>query len=273
MSPVAPVIGRLALAFNGSGVWSREQRVWGLRVRSRTFDRALYLWMHRLGLMGRPERAALGRIAKPGMTVLDVGANLGLYSVLLSRLVGPAGKVIAFEPDPGLYALLRENCAANGALNVSAHNLALGSAPERMVLSRLTLNSGDNHLGADAGTTFRRPVEVEVEALDTLMPGLRPDLVKVDVQGWELKVLRGLERMLRTVENVVIFLEVCPKWLRRAGDGPEELHGFLTDMGFRFYSSVDWRELDRAAFVMTTGRLRGQDHVDLLVTRSRLPAR
>lgn len=272
MSPVSPVIGRLAFAFNGSGLWSREQRVWDLSIRARTFDRALYLWMHRLGLMGRPERGALGRLARPGMTVLDVGANLGLYSLLLSRLVGPSGRVVAFEPDPSLHALLCENCAANGAQNVAPHRLALGSAPERMVLSRLTLNSGDNHLGSDAEATFRRPVEVEVASLDTLMPGLRPDLVKVDVQGWELKVLRGMEATLRASDGVGLFLEVCPKWLRRAGDTPEGLHAFLGGLGFRFHSTVDWAELDEASFMGMTRRLRGQDHVDLFVSRGRPPA-
>src|SRR5208283_897383 len=113
------------------------QRVWGFGMRAATFDRALYLALHRAGLMGAPERAALAALARPGMTVLDIGANLGLYSLLLARSVGPSGRVIAFEPDPDLCALLRANCAANGLANVEAHNMALGAAPGRMILSRL----------------------------------------------------------------------------------------------------------------------------------------
>jgi FkbM family methyltransferase len=267
MNPATWAIGRVASSFNGLGIWRLGQRVWGFGMRSASFDRALYLALHRVGLMGAPERAALAGLARPGMTVLDVGANLGLYSLLLARGVGPSGRVIAFEPDPDLCALLRANCAANGVANVEAHNLALGAAPGRMVLSRLTLNSGDNHLGDEADSAFRRPLEVEVAALDGLMGGLRPDLIKVDVQGWELKVLKGMESVLRASEAVGIYLEVCPKWLRRAGDGTAELLDYLQSLGFTVYSCATWEPMDRAAVLAVAGRLRGQGHVDVFVSR------
>ena len=268
MNQAARVMGRLASRFNGLALWRLEQRVWGLRMRAVTFDRTLYLALHRAGLMGASERVALGHLVRPGMTVLDVGANLGLYSLFLASGAGPSGRVIAFEPDPDLFALLRENCAANSAANVEAHNLALGASPGRMVLSRLTLNSGDNHLGESRDSTFRRPVEVEVAALDILMEGLRPDLIKVDMQGWELKVLKGMESLLRRVEAVGIYLEVCPKWLRRAGDGPAQLFDYLQSLGFRIYSCGTWAPMDRAAFLAMAGRLMGQGHVDVFVSRS-----
>lgn len=268
MNPAAQAIGRLASAFNGLAVWRMSQRVWGLRLRAVTFDRTLYLALHRLGLMGAPERATLSRLALPGMTVLDIGANLGLYSAFLARSVGPQGRVIAFEPDPDLFSLLRENCAANGLENVDARNLALGAAPGRMILSRLTLNSGDNHLGEAADSTFRRPLEVEVGALDALMGGLRPDLIKVDVQGWELKVLRGMENLLRAAGPVGIYLEVCPGLLRRAGDGPAELFDYLGSLGFTVYSCATWEPVGREPFLALAGRLTGQGHVDVFASRA-----
>ena len=261
-------MGRLASAINGLGVWRREQWVWGNRMRAETFDRSLYLWLHRRGFMGAPERAVLGKLVKPGMTAVDVGANLGLYSLLLAGLVGPAGRVISFEPDPELFSLLRANCGANEAAHVEAHHLALGSASDRMVLNRLTLNSGDNHLGPAGRTAFRRPLEVEVEPLDKLMPGLRPDFVKVDVQGWELKVLRGMESTLRSASNAGIYLELWPDGLRRAGDGPAELYGFVRGIGFRFFSCADWTELDEGAFLALAGAVKGMNHVDLFAARS-----
>ena len=268
MNRAALSFGRLARAFNELAVWRTSQRVWGLRLHAATFDRTLYLALHRLGLMGAPERAALDRLARPGMTVLDVGANLGLYTAYLARAVGPAGRVIAFEPDPDLFALLRENCAANAVANVDARNLALGAAHGRMVLSRLTLNSGDNHLGDAADSAFRRPLEVEVAALDALMGGLRPDLVKVDVQGWELKVLRGMQALLGECARVGIYLEVCPLLLRRAGDGPGELFDYLGALGFTVYSCATWEPMGRGAFLELVGRLRGLGHVDVFVSRS-----
>ena len=271
MSRNPPAIGRLATSFNGLRVWRREQTVWGGRMRAETFDRTLYLWLHRLGLMGASERAALRRLVRPGMTVVDVGANLGLYSVFLARQVGPAGRVVSFEPDPDLFALLRGNCAANAVANVEAYNMALGAAAGRMILSRLTLNSGDNHLGADPDGAFHRPIEVEVASLDSMMPSIRPDLIKVDVQGWELKVLAGMESLLTRVRALGIFLEVCPKWLRRAGDGPEDLYDFLGALGFTLYSCADWRPFDRPSYLAMAGRLKGQGHVDVFASRAGPP--
>ena len=271
MSSVASALERVLSTFSGLGLWRTERSVWGFRIRARTFDRGLYLWMHRCGLMGAAEKAALGRLVQPGMLVVDAGANLGLYSLLLARLVGPKGRVVAFEPDPDLFALLRENCAANGATNVECHSVALGSSPERMLLHRPTLNSGDNHLGSRGNAAFRSSVEVEVATLDSLMPGIRPDFIKVDVQGWELKVLRGMEGTLRSAQNVGIFLEICPKWLRRAGERPEDLYRYVRGLGFRFFSCKDWREMDEASFLGLVGSMAGEAHVDLLAARS-LPA-
>ena len=115
-------------AFVRAGLWHGECDVWNQRMLSATFDRWLYLRLHCLGLMGRNERAALSRIVKPGMTVVDVGSNLGLYTILLSRLVGPTGHVLAFEPDPDLFSLLQQSSLLNGCANVTANNLALGSS-------------------------------------------------------------------------------------------------------------------------------------------------
>ena len=117
-NPVIAGIEKFAVAFNCLGMWHGKQSVWGKRLQARTFDRSLYLLMHRLGIMGADERRILRRFIRAGMTVVDVGANLGLYSLAMADVAGPAGRVISFEPDPDLFLLLRENCAANGSANV-----------------------------------------------------------------------------------------------------------------------------------------------------------
>jgi FkbM family methyltransferase len=271
MNPVVPAIEQLASAFNGLALWRREQPVWGRRMRARTFDRTLYLWMHRHGFMGFAERAALRALVKPGMTVVDVGANLGLYSLLLSELVGPGGRVVSFEPDPDLCSLLQENCGVNLVGNIDLRPMALGLGSGRLVLQRLTLNSGDNHLGTSERPAFCRPVEVEVAAFDELMPGLRPHFIKVDVQGWELRVLRGMERALRGDELSGLFVEIWPTGLRRAGDDPEGLYDFLNGLGLRFYTCGAWREVDREAFLALVARTKGSSHIDLFATRGEPP--
>jgi FkbM family methyltransferase len=265
MNPIVPAIGNMASALNGLGIWRGQQSVWGHRIRSKTFDRSLYLWMHKRGLMGAGERAVLSRLVQPGMTVVDVGANLGLYSLLFAALVGPTGRVISFEPDPDLFSLLRDNCAANGADHVEPRHLALGNTAARMVLNRMTLNSGDNHLGSNGGAAFRKPVEVEVAALDVLMPRLRPHFIKVDVQGWELNVLRGMERTIRESETASIYIEFWPEGLRRAGASPADLYSFVRSLGLRFYSCDGWEELNEGGFLALAQGMRG--HTNLLATR------
>lgn len=270
MNPAIPAIEFLASRFYGLGLWHREQVVWGKRMRSSTFDRSLYLWMHRRGFMGRTERKILSELVRPGMTVVDVGANLGLYTLFMAGLVGPSGRVIAFEPDPDLVALLRENCASNGAANVEAHGAALGSRPDRMVLQRIMLNSGNNHLGTQGRSPLRQPLEVEVAAFDSLLPGVRPDFVKIDVQGWELNVLRGMEGTLKEADPV-IYLEFWPEGLRRAGNDPAELYSFGRDLGLKYYSCDDRSLLDEPAFLAMASGVKGMNYVNLLATRGGAP--
>jgi FkbM family methyltransferase len=267
-NPVIAGIEKLAFAFNGLGIWRGEQLVWGKRMQARTFDRSLYLLMHRMGIMGAQERRILGSFIRAGMTVVDVGANLGLYSLAMADVAGPAGRVISFEPDPDLCSLLRTNCAANRAANIEAVQAALGRASDKMTLHRLTLNSGGNHLGSQNGGEIGRTVLVEVAAFDSLFPGVRPDFIKVDVQGWELNVLRGMERTL-AASDPVIFLEFWPEGLRRAGNSPGEMFSLVRDLGFRLYSCDGWAELDESSFVAMAARFSGSRFVNLISSRSR----
>ena len=258
---------RVALAVNHLPVWRGECEVWGLRVSAATFERWLYLRLHRLGRMGRNEHAALGRLVRPGMTVLDVGANLGLYTLLLAKLVGPTGRVVAFEPDPDLFALLLRNIALNKCSNIEAHNQALGSREDRLMLRRLILNSGDNTLGSGGGRQFRQNVEVKVVALDEFLPDLRPDLVKIDVQGWEFEVLLGMEKMLSANHQTQVSFELWPAGLKRAGCSPTDLMQWLHARGLQLHHPESRALLDETAFASLLAQLTGLRHTDLLAFR------
>jgi len=268
MNPVVSVIESIATAFNGLGLWRGRQTVWGHGMRAKTFDRSLYLLMHRVGIMGRSEKAAMAELVKPGMTVVDVGANVGLYTLFMAGLVGPTGRVIAFEPDPELVEMLRENCAANRFTNVEIHNCALGAEPDRLVLHRLTLNSGENHLGSMERGAFRRPVEVVVATFDSLLPDVRPDFVKVDVQGWELKVLKGMKQAL-TASRPRVFVELWPEGLRRAGNSPKELYAFIREAQLDFYRGKDWAPVGEAEFLEMATTAKGIAYVNLLASSTR----
>ncbi len=267
MNPFIRLLERTFTAFNQAPFWRGRCKVWGQTMTAATFERWLYLRLHRFGRMGRDELATLTEIVRPGMTVLDIGSNLGLYTVLLSRLVGPAGRVISFEPDPALFATLQRNCALNGCANVEPHNLAVGSQPGRLLLQKLIFNAGDNHLAKGGSRLFRHAVETEVVTVDHFLPGLRPDLVKIDVQGWEFEVLKGMDAMVRSHPPVEIYLELWPQGLHRAGCTAGDLAHWLHDRGFHLYRAHDRKPLDDAALAALSGELTGLKHADLIASR------
>ncbi len=99
-------------ALNRAPWWRTPVATWGGRFQPPSADRLAYLWLHKLGIMGR-DRALLEAQVQPGMVVADIGANVGLYTYLLARCAGERGFVYAFEPNPALFASLETNCRTN----------------------------------------------------------------------------------------------------------------------------------------------------------------
>jgi FkbM family methyltransferase len=155
---------------------------------------------------------ALAELIEPGQTVYDVGANIGFFTILCSRLVGPQGKVYAFEPIPENVVTLRHNIALNRLTNVVVVERALSASTgtaEMFVSPWSAFHSlnvdgaskRENH-GPDGGE-----ITVETITLDefVLQQGISvPDLVKLDVEGAELLVLEGMHETLRTVQPLLL---------------------------------------------------------------------
>ena len=224
--------------------------VWGSRLRAPTFDRWLALRLHQGRLMGVADARFLRAHVRPGMNVVDIGANQGLYSLLLARLAGPGGNVWAFEPDGRLYAALEENVALNEAGTIRPFHAALGASAGTMTLHRSLLNSGDNRLAAKASQAGpREAVKIRVERLDNVLAGERINFMKMDVQGWEMEVFRGMQRLLDAPRNtdLTIYFEFWPQGLRDAGSEPLELLELLMANDFAIYHPHDGR-LGAAAY-------------------------
>ena len=128
------------------------------------------------------------QLIKPGMVVVDAGANIGSLTLPLAYMVGDTGRVYAFEPHPVTFSLLHANMVANQLKNALGFNVALGSAPGKAFMPVLGLDSDNtNYGGMEIGSG---EVEVAVTTLDSfLLP--RVDFIKVDVEGCELDVLVG----------------------------------------------------------------------------------
>ena len=254
-------------------LWRRGRtRVWGNRLRAPTFDRWLALQLHRAGLMGVADRRFLEARIQPGMTVVDIGANQGLYTLFFARLAGENGRVLAFEPDDMLHAALAENVAFNGAASVHVYPVALGAKRDTMTLYRSLLNSGDNRLASKAAADGgpREEVRVRIERLDEMLRGERIDFIKMDVQGWEMEVFRGMKGLLDAPANVplAIYFEFWPQGLRDAGSEPADPLNFLIGHGFTIHSldegQVGVAILDVEKFVRSVP---GKTYVNLHATR------
>ena len=159
------------------------------------------------GTLEIPVQEALRRLLGEGDVFYDVGANIGFFALIAARLVGPAGRVYAFEPVAESAEAIRANAELNGFENVTALEKAVGAATghERLLvvedLSWSRLERGQQHSRAVA------TVEVEVVALDELVERgeLRPPtLVKIDVEGAELSVIEGMRRTLERHRPAVI---------------------------------------------------------------------
>lgn len=157
-----------------------------------------------VGDLDRKVSTIIDRFVKPGSTVLDIGANIGLVSLRLAKRVGPAGLVHAFEPNPAMAGHLKASLEASRVCNVRVHQLALGEKHGTMPLCIPDGNAGMASLVTDRVSGVS--VDVPVVPLDDLALG-RVDFIKMDVEGFEDSVLRGFARNLSTLPPKVILFE------------------------------------------------------------------
>jgi FkbM family methyltransferase len=219
------------------------------------------------------ETAAFLAYAQEGMCVFDVGANIGYYTLLAARAVGPSGRVYAFEPEPHNFELLTRNVAENGFTNVRPINAAVSN---RAGVVRLHLD--DANFGAhsfDPGSVRNssgRSVEAETVQLDDFADEARAFagvLVKVDVQGAEGLVVEGGRRLL-ALPKVTAFMEFWPEALARAQADAARVLADLENLGFRFEdieSPEAKRRSLRPAEILETCRGPTQSWMNLLLTK------
>jgi len=178
------------------------------------------------------ETGLLSAEVRPDMTVVDVGANIGYYTLLFSKLVGEGGRVYAFEPEPQNFALLRQNLTRNNRTNVELFNLAASDRRGESFLYLSTENHGDHQVyPSEAG---RQKVGITMASLDDCVSG-PVDLLKMDVQGFEAHVLDGMQSIIARSPRLTIFTEFWPEGLRRAGSDAGEFLQQLRAFDFEIF--------------------------------------
>jgi FkbM family methyltransferase len=169
---------------------------------------------------------------KPGDVVYDVGANVGLYALLLAKVVGERGQVIAFEPVREYYGRLLENVTLNGTTQVRSFERALGDYSGELRISAGGALGHQAGAGDDpSGDGYRTVTVVEGDRLREEAKLPLPTVVKIDVEGAEYGVLRGLRETLARPDCTVIMCEVHPQLLP-AEVSPELIFDLATSLGF-----------------------------------------
>lgn len=181
--------------------------------------------------------AALKRLIEPGMTVLDIGANVGYFSACMSRLVGPTGVVHAFEPEPRNFELLQKNLAANKLGNVTCHPIALGDKAGTAHLHLSEFSAGMHRL-YDSFCCGDDLVEVPVRRLESLFRPGEVSVIKIDVEGFEPFVLEGAATLIQH-GDLTIISEYCPPAMLEAGASPVKYVEQLREWGFGLYDPFD----------------------------------
>ena len=202
-------------------------------IGNRVYDRAfpIYALCYRAfkTCADRAERKLLRRTLSPGDVAVDVGANIGIYTQLLSRWVGPTGLVHSFEPSPENFGRMRS--ATRKLANVRLSQSAVGESSRRTTLYVSDKLNVDHRAYLPEGDS-RHTVPIEMIALDDYFkPGERVDLIKMDIQGYELQALRGANRVLADNPGIKLLFEFWPYGLKQAGGSSAELIAVLKENG------------------------------------------
>jgi len=181
------------------------------------------------------------------MVCLDIGANIGYFTLIMARLAGEKGRVFAFEPEPYNFDLLVKNITVNGYHNITPVKKAISNKNGRTTLFVDKTNLGSHSLarqGENTHTFGRDTIEVETQTLDSFFRDYngKIDFIKIDVEGAEPAVLEGMETMINQNKDLLIITEFLPNVISRFGSLPEEYLSRLVNYGFNLYGIDEEKE-------------------------------
>jgi FkbM family methyltransferase len=230
--------GRALLGHGDREIVVREGITYDLDL-SQGIDFAIYL----AGIFERNTAVALRRLVEPGALVLDIGANIGAHTLRLAKLVGPNGRVLAFEPTDFAFNKLRRNLELNPTLasRVEAFHCFLtasdgGAVPSAIYSSWPLAVEPDlhaKHLGREMQTRSAQARSVDSVVFDGA--DRKVQLVKLDVDGFECDVLSGATAMIQTMRPI-FMMELAPYLLEERGSSLDQLLSCFIPNGYSFYN-------------------------------------
>jgi FkbM family methyltransferase len=229
LAKLAPLRGGVVLA-----------NVQGKKMYLDLSDRVVCESLYTTGMWEKNEAACFKRHIHSGMVVLDIGANVGYYSLLAAGNVGASGKVFAFEPEPSRHRLLEKNIQANGCKQIVSVQMAVSN---KTGTARLYLDPGKNpgdHRLYDSNDG-RESIVVETVRLDDFFRDNDSPIhfIKMDIQGTEMAALEGMGDIIKRNDDLVILTEFWPEGMRKCGFSPIQFLNTLAGQGFRLHIVAD----------------------------------
>jgi len=204
-------------------------------------DKVLSAYKIRM-LTGRYEASTLAvckKLARPGMTIFDIGAHAGYFTLAFARLAGPDGQVYAFEPHPNTFKLLQSNAARSGLPNMVLKRLAISNAEGSATLYDAGLSMGHSlvkeksHVAEFTAETTTLDAFVKQHRLSNI------GLIKMDAEGAEMEILDGMRMLAREADRLAVILEFKPEILKLRNTGLKELVAQLRSLGFLVHKIED----------------------------------
>ncbi|MDQ6826486.1 MAG: FkbM family methyltransferase [Candidatus Eremiobacteraeota bacterium] len=269
--------------FGRSAILSALRAFHGNRMRVRAHGHPFYVDLRdniistTIVLTGRwenHEATFFRKVVRPGDFILDVGAHVGYFTTLLGSLAGAQGRVAALEPDPENAKLLRTNVAAAGLDSVvRVHEAGAGAARDRLVLYKNPTNRGDHHTyddNTDGKRTVRAQIPVDIVTIDEIVRDwTKVDLIKMDIQGYEGRALKGALDTLARYPDIILATEFWPGGMKRAGSDPLLFVTELHELGFLIHElrkDGTLAEVRRQEFLQRFAS-RDRDFADIICAR------
>jgi FkbM family methyltransferase len=175
------------------------------------------------------------RLLKEGDVIVEAGANIGYYALLESRLIGNKGKIYAIEPVPANMELLRKNIALNGYTNIETYQLAVGDVPgvaSMYLTSQRNLPTLRDIKGTNKEEFFTEEIKVQLATLDDFLRDKKyPSFIRMDVEGYEYQIIKGMKETLAKKLPLKIFIEFHFHLLKK--EETIEIFETLRQAGFR----------------------------------------
>jgi FkbM family methyltransferase len=185
-----------------------------------------------LGLFERGEIKLFKSTISKGYNIIDIGANIGIYTLIAAKLSGDSGKIFSFEPYPQNFEILNSNILINNFKNVECVAVAISNNTKKGRLYLSEYNMGDHQIfHSDCDRSY---IEIDEIKLDDYFSEdlIKIDVIKIDIQGAEVSALLGMEKLVNRSTDLKIFVEFWPEGLNRAGSSPEQFINILLRFNF-----------------------------------------